>query len=85
MMSEEPNAPEIIWLPASGVQPVVYVAKAGGRPVAILQMQPGEGFELTTSSGRVIGQFSSLSEGQRALAEWLAMTGSGARDGRVRP
>lgn len=84
-MSEEPNAPEITWLPASGVQPVVYVAKAGGRAIGILQMQPGEGFELTTSSGRVIGQFSSLSEGQSALAQWLAMTSSGARNGRVKP
>jgi hypothetical protein len=63
---------EVSWHAAAGVQPVVYVAKSQGRPIAILQLRPGYGFELTTCDGRLIGNFASLTEGQIALGQRLS-------------
>lgn len=62
---------EINWMPVSGVQPVVYVAKAEGRPVAILELRPGTGFRLTSCDGRRLGDYTSLEEGEAALEAWL--------------
>lgn len=63
----------IAWMPVSGVQQLVYVAKVDGKPVAILQMKPGSGFDLTDCvTGALIGNYASLIEGQEALSERLA-------------
>lgn len=62
---------EIDWMPVSGVSPVVYVAKTGGRPVAILELRPGEGFRLTACSGQFLGNHEGLSQGKAALEAWL--------------
>ena len=62
----------ITWMPVSGVQPLVYVAKVEGKPVAILQMKPDTGFDLTDcATGELIGRYNSMIEGQDALSEWL--------------
>lgn len=63
----------IAWMPVSGVQQLVYVAKVDGKPVAILQMKPGFGFDLTDCvTGALIGNYASMIGGQEALAERLA-------------
>jgi len=63
----------ISWMPVSGVQQLVYVAKVDGKPVAILQMKPGFGFDLTDCvTGALVGNYASMIEGQEALAERLA-------------
>jgi hypothetical protein len=63
----------IAWMPVSGVQQLVYVAKVDGKPVAILQMKPGLGFDLTDCvTGALIGNYASMTEGQEALSERLA-------------
>ena len=65
--------PTIAWMPVSGVQQLVYVAKVDGKPVAILQMKPGFGFDLTDCvTGALVGNYASMIEGQEALAERLA-------------
>jgi hypothetical protein len=61
----------IDWLAVSGVQPVVYVAKAAGQPVAILEWKPGTGFRLTSCGGQLIGDFTSRHAGEAALEDWL--------------
>ena len=72
-IQQAPTHPdELAWFAASGVQPVVYVAKLAGKPVAILQFHPGVGFELTTCSGRLVGRYATLVDGQAALSELLA-------------
>ncbi|MGV8882307.1 MAG: hypothetical protein ACOH19_09135 [Rhodoglobus sp.] len=63
----------IAWMPVSGVQQLVYVAKVDGKPVAILQMRPGSGFDLTDCvTGEFIGNYASLIQGQEALTGRLA-------------
>lgn len=62
---------EIRWLPVAGVQPAVYVAKTNGRPVAILELHPGTGFELTTLDGQKIGDYATLAEGESAFDKWV--------------
>jgi hypothetical protein len=65
--------PTIAWMPVSGVQQLVYVAKVDGKPVAILQMKPGLGFDLTDCvTGALVGNYASMIEGQEALSERLA-------------
>ena len=61
----------IDWKAVTGVQPVVYVARADGQALAILEKNPTTGFRLTTCSGKLVGEFPTLEEGQSALAHWL--------------
>lgn len=62
---------QIVWLPVSGVQPVVYVAKVNAKPVAILELRPGSGYHLTTCAGQPLGEFVTFEEGEAALEEWM--------------
>ena len=62
----------IVWLPVSGVQPVVYVAKLNAKPIAIIELRPGSGYHLTTTSGITLGEFGTFEEGEAALEEWMS-------------
>ena len=62
---------QIVWLPVSGVQPVVYVAKVNAKPVAILELRPGLGYHLTTTAGVLLGEFVTFEEGEVALEQWM--------------
>lgn len=66
------------WSPVSGIQPLVYVARADDRPVAILEMQPTGGFRLTACSGEPLGTYRTIAEGQHQLEQWLVTRTRGA-------
>jgi hypothetical protein len=66
---------QIEWLPVSGVQPVVFVGRLNRKPVGILEMKPTTGFRATTCTGKVVGDFATLDEGERAFSRWLAEAG----------
>ena len=63
---------DVSWTPVGGVQPVVFVGRAGDKPVGIIEMRPTAGFRVTSCTGTVLGDFTTLDEGERAFASWLA-------------
>ena len=66
---------QVEWLPVSGVEPVVFVGRLNGKPIGILEMKPTAGFRATTCTGKVVGDFATLDEGERAFSRWLAESG----------
>ena len=73
MIEEQRRAQRnISWAPVGGVQPVVFVGRAGDKPVGIIEMRPTAGFRVTSCTGTVLGDFTTLDEGERAFASWLA-------------
>jgi len=63
---------EISWTVVSGVQPLVYVAREGERPVGVIEMRPTAGYRVTTCTGIAVGDFPTLLEGQDALERYVA-------------
>lgn len=59
----------LTWQVVDQVQQVVYVARRGESPVAILELVPGEGYRLLSCRGALWGMYATLDEGQEACAE----------------
>lgn len=68
--------PGLTWSAVSGVQPVVYVGRLDDRPLAVVELRWGSTFRETLCTGEVLGEFPTLEDSQRALAEWVAVHAS---------
>ena len=79
-MSSTPGVPtrhraSIEWSATDGVQPLVFVARIDGRPVAVLEMRPDKRFRLTTTSGVDLGEFPHSDAAHDAFQAWIDAQG----------